>query len=200
VNKRNILAVIAIMLIGATLAGFAIADDKKPSMEDMMGAYAKYMNPGPQHKLLEPVIGSWDCVSRMWMNPDSLPAESKSTGESRWILGGRFIQEDASGDMMGMPFHGMGLTGYDQINQEYISIWVDEMSTSMMVSRGQMDASGKVLTMYATCKDPMDGMKEKTYKMVTTIISNDKHTMEMYEPGLNGKEKKSFDLTYTRKK
>ena len=199
-NKRGFIAIIAILLIGATLGGFVMAEDKKPSMDDMMAAYAKYMNPGPQHKLLDPMVGSWDCASRMWMDPDSLPFESKAVSEKQWVLGGRFIQEDASGDMMGTSFHGFGFTGYDLINQEYIRVWFDEMSTSIMFSKGQVDPTGKIFTYYSEYKDPMDNMKEKTSKSVVTIVDNNKHMFEAYEKGPDGKDRKSFDITYTRKK
>ena len=198
-NKRGFIAVIAILLIGAAMGGFVLAENKQSSMDEMMAVWAKYMNPGPQHKLLDATVGSWDCTSRMWMNPDSLPMESKATSEKQWVLGGRYVQEEATGMMMGTPFHGIGLTGYDLINQEYMNVWLDEMSTSMMISHGQVDPTGKIFTYYSEYKDPMENMKEKTVKTVVKVIDNNKHILEMFETGSDGKEKKSFDITYIRK-
>jgi hypothetical protein len=199
-KRHGLMAVFSLFIIGAILIGSAMAEDKKMTEQEMMAAYAKYMNPGPQHKLLEPLIGSWDCVSRMWMDPGAPPTESKATAEKKWILGGRFIQEDASGIMGGMPFQGMGITGYDLIEQKYNNVWLDVMATSMMITSGQMDATGKVLTMTGSYKDPMADMQEKKLKTILRIVSNDQHIYEMYDIQPNGKEVKIFDLTYTRKK
>ena len=110
----------------------------------MMAAYAKYATPGPQHKMLDPLVGSWDCTAQMWNDPSAAPTESKATCETKWVLGGRFTQDDVTGDMGGMPFHGMGINGYDNIKKEFVSFWIDEMSTSFMITTGQSDASGKV--------------------------------------------------------
>jgi len=188
------------MAFGAVGYSSVKAEDKKMTDEEMMAAYAKYMNPGPQHKLLDPMIGSWDCSSRMWMNPDSLPIEAKAVSEKQWVLGGRFIQENATSEMMGTKFQGLGFTGYDLVNQEYTHIYLDEMSTSMMIGKGQVDSTGKIFTFYSEYKDPIENMKVKTVKNVVTIIDNNKHIFEMYEKGPDGKDKKSFDITYTRKK
>ena len=35
-------------------------------------------------------------------------------------------------------------------------------------------------------------------KQVTTVVSNDKHTFDMYMPGPDGKEMKCMSITYTR--
>jgi hypothetical protein len=199
--KRHLLVFGLLLLVfGALGFNSVLAEDKKMTEEEMMTAYAKYMNPGPQHKLLDPMVGTWDCSSRMWMNPDSLPMTSIAVSEKQWVLGGRFIEENVTGEMMGTMFHGLGLTGYDLINLEYIHVYLDEMSTSMMISKGQVDSFGKIFTFYSKYKDPMDNMKEKEVKNVVTVIDNNKHIFEMYEKGPDGKDKKSFDITYTRKK
>jgi hypothetical protein len=173
---------------------------KAPTQEEMMAVYMKYAQPGQYHKYLEPLVGSWNCTTKMWMDPSAPPQESKATGETKWILGGRFIQEDASGIMDSMPFHGMGITGYDNIKNEFVAFWIDEMGTSFMLTSGKCDSTGKVITMYGSWTDPMSNMAEKKFKSVMHIIDNDRHVSEMYDTGQDGKEFKTFEITYTRKK
>lgn len=199
-KRRELVCGLILLVFSAIGLNSVMAGDKKMTEEEMMAVYAKYTNPGPQHKLLEPMVGSWDCASRMWMNPDSLPIESKAVSEKQWILGGRFVQESVSGEMMGTTFHGLGITGYDLINQEYTHVYLDEMSTSMMISKGQVDSTGKEFTFYSQYKDPLNGMKEKSVRSEVTVVDNDKHIFVMYEKESNGEYRKAFDITYTRKK
>jgi hypothetical protein len=200
--KRFILT-FGIIAFGLTLSGLVMAEDMKKTPakdEEMMAAYMKYAMPGPYHKYLEPLVGSWDCTSKMWMDPSAPPQESKATSEKKWILGGRFVQEEASGEMNGMPFHGLGLTGYDNISNKFNFVWLDEMGTSVMYITGACDSTGKVITMYGSYPDPMTNMQEKKYKVVTRIVDNDHHLFEMYNIGTDGKEFKTLELSYTRKK
>jgi hypothetical protein len=35
---------------------------------------------------------------------------------------------------MGMPFEGLGYTGYDNVKKQYFGTWIDSMSTGIMTS------------------------------------------------------------------
>jgi hypothetical protein len=193
---------LSVIAIGLMLAQIAFAQDTKkaPTHEEMMASYMKYAAPGPYHKYLDPLVGSWDCTTKWWEDPNGPATESKATAEKKWILGGRFVQEDASSNMNGMPFHGMGMTGYDNITNKFNMVWLDEMATSVMYSTGTCDSTGKVITSLGSYPDPMDNMKEKNYKTVLRIIDNDHHVYEMYNIAPDGKEMKMFEVTYNRKK
>jgi len=207
VKSRMLVAIVALIAVSAFFTGRSFSDDKKPGEMQMsdeqmaqMAEYMKYATPDAHHKALEHFVGGWNFVSKFWMEPGAPAQESKGTCESSWLLDGRYVQDVVSGDMMGMPFNGFGLNGYDLVKNEYFSIWMDNMSTAPMVSKGQMDASGKVLTVVGTYPDVMQNKKEITYKTVTKIIGPDEHVMEMYVVGDGGKEFKNMEMTYTRKK
>jgi len=188
----------------------AIAEDKpakakpgdKPAMteEEMMAAWAKYAQPGEPHKKLQAMAGSWNFTTRWWQDPSAAPTESKGTSEAQTILGGRFVQESVTGEMQGSPFHGIGITGYDNFKQKYVTMWMDEMSTTVMISYGTPDVSGKVITFEGTYDDLATGQKDKKFKSISRIVNDDKHIYESYEYGADGKEFKNFDVTYSRKK
>ena len=55
-------------------------------------------------------------------------------------LDGRVLIEEVTSSMMGMPFTGHGMTGYDNVTGKYWSTWTDSMSTGLMVSEGTCDA------------------------------------------------------------
>src|SRR6187399_2365390 len=118
----------ALVVATVFVAGLALADNKTAPTDAQKAEAAKQMQaiaPGAAHKKLEPFIGEWNAEVKAWMAPGQPPAESKGTAKATWILDGRYVQEEFSGDFMGQPFKGMSLTGYDNIRGKYRSVWVD---------------------------------------------------------------------------
>jgi hypothetical protein len=193
----------AIVVAGALIAGLALANDEEspqkldPKMEEMMKKAEAACTPGPAHQALEPLVGDWNAEVKMWMAPEAPPTISKGTAKSTWALKGRFVQQEFSGEFMGKPFRGIGFTGYDNVRQKYRSVWIDDMSTTMVTSEGDADTGGKVITFGGNYACAMTGEKNKATKQVYRIVSNDKHVFEMYDP-IQG-DSKTMEITYTRK-
>lgn len=196
--------ILALAVLG-TAALVSAGDEKKaaaPAMDEktaaMMAAWEKAGTPGEAHKKLEPFVGTWETKSKHWMKPGDPPEEAAGVTETRWVLGNRFLEMRYEGPMMGQPFTGVGYTGYDNIKKKYVGSWMDSMTTAMMTSVGDADASGKVMNFTIACNDPMTG-KPMTMKEKITVTDNDHHTMEMWGPGPDGKVYKMMEMTYTRK-
>jgi hypothetical protein len=193
-----------LMVVGcaALLAGPALAKKKEekkaaPAPDPMAAAMAKYATPGPQHKILHDMVGTWTVAGKFWMDPSKPPTESTSTAEVK-ALGDLWITEDIKGDFMGKPFMGHGIDGYDLTKNKFVGTWVDNMGSYIMMAEGTADASGKVITQTANDFDPMTG-KAGTVREVTKIDSDKQHTMSMFKTGPDGKEMKMMELVYTRK-
>jgi hypothetical protein len=170
----------------------------KPDEAAMMAAMAKQAEVTDNHKKLKALVGKWQTTSRMWSAPDQPPVETKGTAEKRLILGDRFVQEEYKGTVMGKPFSGQGLTGYDNNKQKFTNTWTDTMSTSLFTTEGTADASGKDLVLTGTSFCPIE-KRNKSYRQVLHIDSDKKHTLEMFEVGADGKENKTMEVVYTRK-
>jgi hypothetical protein len=170
-----------------------------PDMAAMMKQMEELAAPGPEHQKLASMTGEWDTEVRSYMGgPDEAPMVSKGICKGRMILGGRFLQEEFEGDMMGKKFHGMGLLGYDKFNKKFVDTWIDDMGTGIFISEGTADASGDVITLTGKMDDPMTGQKNKEMRLVTRILSPDKHTFEMHDVAL-GDKGKMMEITYVRK-
>jgi len=180
----------------ALTAGPAFAQEKK-GQEAALEAWMKAATPGPEHERLAPLAGSWTGAVKMWMAPGQPPTESTCTAERKWILGGRFLQEEVSGRFMGQPFGGFGLTGYDNLRKKYTGVWTDTLTTALSTSQGTADASGKVITFTREDIDPVSGKPIKG-RDVVTIEGKDKHSMVMYKVGPDGKEEKVMEIVFTR--
>lgn len=173
----------------------AMTPEQKAAMEKMQ----KAATPGAPHKILAQLEGKWKAEVKSWQDPKAPPTVSEGTSEAKMILGGRFLQEFFKGSFMDEPFEGIGLTGYDNVLKKFQGVWVDSMGTTMMTSEGTMDPSGKVMTCTMTYSDCMTG-KATTARNVTKIVDHNKHMMEMYGPGPDGKEYLMMEITYTRAK
>jgi len=169
----TMLTVAAAMLTTAAIirAAEEPAAKKAPSQEEMMAAMTKAAAPGPEHEKLKMLAGKFNAeVTAM----DPTGKEEKSTGmmTNEMVLGDRYVMQTYDGTMMGKPFKGGGLIGYDNMKKKYTMLWVDEMSTQMMMSEGTMDESAKTITTSGTFDCPMDGAKH-TMRQVVTLSDAD---------------------------
>jgi hypothetical protein len=169
--------------------------EEKAAMDAMM----KAGTPGAAHKNLAGMVGTWDATVKMYNAPGAPAQVSTGTSENKLVLGGRWVQETFNGNFMGMPFSGLGYTGYDNIKKQYVGTWMDTMTTAVMQSAGTADASGKNFVFNSTVDDPMTG-KPVTTKSTVTVTDENHHTMEMWGPAPDGKMFKMMEITYTRKK
>ena len=113
------------------------------------------------------------------------------------ILGGRYLRETMHGDTMGMPFDGLGLTGYDNTTGVVTSIWMDSMSTGTIVMTGQWEKPGAPLETTGVMTDPATG-EQMQLRTVTTFISDDESRFDYYATMPGMAETKMMELHYVR--
>ena len=178
-----------------------------PSPEDMK-QMMEMAKPNENHKLLADTAGNWDYTVKMWMNGDSSskPQLSKGTAVRRAIMGGRFVtmevngkidMPDETGKMKSMDFKGMGLEGYDNAKKKFTGAWIDSMGTGIMTSEGDYDAASKTFSFNGEY-EMMPGMKMKIRETLK-LTDKDHMVFEWYEDR-GGKEVKTMEIDYTRKK
>ncbi len=169
---------------------------KEADMQAMMAAWEKAGAPGEPHKMLQKRVGKWNVIMKSWMTPDQPPMESTGTADVKSVLGDRFIQTNFSGTVMGKPFNGIGVTGYDNTKKKFVASWIDSMSTGMMRMEGTADPSGKVITTQGVSLDPMTGKETRT-RIVERWEGDNKIVEEFYEKR-GPKETKTMEITYVR--
>jgi hypothetical protein len=183
----------------------------QPSAEDMQKMMAQMMELSKlneNHKLLGDLGGSWNYVVKMWMSgdPTSKPDESKGTAVRKPMWEGRYFVTDVGGKM-DMPgpdgkmkvfnFKGMAIDGYDNAKQKFVSTWLDNMGTGVMMSEGTYDPATKTFTYTGEYQETPEVKKQ--IREVIKITDKDHHTMEWYE-NRGGQEVKTMQIDYTRAK
>ena len=162
--------------------------------------WAEYMTPGKEHVMMKEWNGKWDGEVTMWMDPspDAKPTVSTMVSENKMIMGGRYQQAVHKGTFEKMPFEGISTVGYDNSKKTWMSTWIDNMGTGFMNLEGNWDEATKTMTMKGKCVDPITG-ENKEIRETFTIVDKDHHLMQMYE-STGGKERKTMQIHYTRKK
>lgn len=170
----------------------AMADD--PAMARMM----EYATPGTHHRVLDARVGKWNAKMKMMM-PGSPAEESTGTSTVAWILDGHFLEDTFRGEVMGMPFEGRGLVGYDNLRKTYFSTWIDSMSTGVMQMDGTWDAGKRTFTFTGKFPDWENGGYVKG-RMVERWVDKDQYVLESYRPGPDGADFMDMQIHYTRAK
>jgi hypothetical protein len=177
-----------------------------PNEAEMMKMMMEMAKLNENHKLLSATEGTYNFTTKMWMNgdPSSKPEESKGTAVRKSIMGGRYVVMDITGkmkmpDATGKPkefeFKGQGTDAYDNARQKFVSTWMDNMGTGIMVAEGTYDPATKSLT-YTGEYQMAPGMKQQIREVVK-LTDKDHITFEWYE-NRNGTEAKTMEIAYTR--
>lgn len=178
-----------------------MATERKPKakldQQAVMELYRQLGTPGEAHKLLAKMEGSWNTRTRSWTEPDQPPEESTGFCEQKMILGGRFLQQECTGQMMGNKFTGIGVTGFDNHTRKYVSTWIDSMGTALYVFEGPVNPDGRSFTQRCRYDDPVKGPME--WRSECRLVDDNTMAFEMYGTVLGGKEEKMMEMTYTRK-
>jgi len=191
----------ALIAAAVLAAGAAVAQSGAPEMtpeqKAQAEAWAKAGTPGTEHATLAKSAGEYDIKVKSWMEPGAPPMEDSGTASRKMDLDGRVLVEEVHSTMMGQPFMGHGMMGYDNVTGKYWSTWNDNMSTALFVSAGSCDAKN-VCSFKGTMTDPMT-KKQQTTRMTTKWTSPNVEVFEMYGPDPKGKEFKMMEITYTKK-
>jgi Protein of unknown function (DUF1579) len=175
--------------------------EPKPELDSatMMKNWQDYMTPGDVHKMMAKWDGTWTGDVSMWMVPGAPEQKSTSTAVNKMLFNGLYQQSTHSGNMMGMPFNGMSTVAYDIHKKEFVSTWIDNMGSGIMLLKGPWDEATKTITLKGTMTDP--GTKaDCDVRETFQIIDENTQEMKMYVMMPDGKEFNTMSIRYTRKK
>lgn len=173
----------------------APAISPQPEQPEMDPAMMAWVTPDEHHKALEPLIGEWDGKVTIWLEPGATePLVSTGTATREWAMDGRFVIEHIKARMPGVAgeYRGMGIIGYNTVENRYETVWIENMATYMTFMEGTLDPEKKVLTFEGEVLDPMTGQRTHS-RYVTDMSDPNRHLGFGYATGPDGKEYKNFE-------
>jgi hypothetical protein len=162
-------------------------------------ARADAQMPGPtkEHEIFKEDVGTWDATMKLFATPGAEPTVSKAT-ETNELIGGMWLVSRFEGQLMGMPFTGVGTWGYDPAEKKYVGTWLDNMSPYPQTIRGDYDPATRTMTAVSESRDPMSGEKT-TYRQTTRMVDDDTRLFEMSMPDGQGGYTKMLEVEYKRR-
>ncbi len=189
---RHLLYKLTVILLFVCLTSITAQDYNG---EEAQKAWQEAMTPGEMHEMLTKYAGKWKVTVQMWNDPAGEPMVSEGTVESEMIMGGRYLQSKHTTEMMGMPMQGMAVEGYDNVKKKFISTWIDNFGTGIMISEGEYDPETKEVVYHGNMTNPMGG--DIKTRQVMKMTDEDNAVFEMFMD-MNGQEVKSMHVEYTR--
>jgi Protein of unknown function (DUF1579) len=154
--------------------------------------------PSPEHHWLLQLVGDWDFSCECSMGPDQPPLtstgkQSTTSMGSIWILG-----EMQSFSPEGQPDRSLMTLGYDPAKKRFVGTFVTSCMTHMWPYDGQLDATGKVLTLDSEGPGFAGDGSMARYQDVFEIIDRDHYLLKSSVLNPDGSWKQFMSGKYTR--
>jgi hypothetical protein len=126
----------------------------------------------PELDVLKKWVGNWEATI-VSTGRDGKPLTNAAKSSVK-LLGGRWLITDFDGTLMGAPFLGHEVLGYDPFAKKYVLNWVDGTATSFATGEGLYNPQTKTLTLTVSGRDDSTG-KTATWRQVDIWKDADHH-------------------------
>jgi hypothetical protein len=153
--------------------------------------------PGAEHRWLAEDAGTWAIAAKIFAPGVAEPIEVEGTSTME-MLWGRYLREEFVVGEGARAMRGTGLLGYDVEAGTFRAVYCVNTGTSISISTGSRSAGGSALTFVEMQAGANAGEPKHTARTVITRIDG-KRRVERFTRIGDEPERKSFEMTYTRK-
>jgi hypothetical protein len=202
--NRRIVGLLAVAGLAYAAGRFSVPSSGAWAQAEKQGSAGKQVHvdvgsPGPHHEMLDQLVGAWDGVFQVTLEPGAPPAVYSGAVNREWILGGRFVREVVKATSDEGPFEGLGYMGYDNFDRQYQSFWMDTTSTGLHVETGNYHPDRKVLHMASDGRDPVTGRVVHSWGKLD-MSNPDRHVYTGYSTDPEGRTYTAVEGVLERKK
>ncbi|HYP16051.1 MAG TPA: DUF1579 domain-containing protein [Opitutus sp.] len=159
-----------------------------------------FAKPQEQHQWLQQLVGEWSFESNCVTGPGEPDQKHRGT-ETVKTLGDLWIVGESRGEMPGGGTANMMITlGFDPKKNRFVGTWLGSMMTHLWVYQGELDASGRVLTLNAEGPSFTDPDKLAKYQDIIEIKSDSHRTLTSRVLGDDGQWTQFMTAHYRRTK
>ncbi len=179
----------------------APAADAKPPAIPAIGraptAGTKLFANSKPYAHLSQFAGEWTVATKMEI-PGAPAMQGAMASSEGLVCNGRWLLTRVDGEFASMPFHAVGLMGFDPHQNRYVSYWADSFGPYMAQSTGECDETGATFSMRGESIG-LDG-KSTTMEDTTTFAGKDARKTVMVSRGKLGKVDSTMTIECSRKR
>lgn len=190
-NKHLFLLSAAVLAVGGV--GFALGANSAQEPQDA----AAPNKPGPEHKIMNQDIGTWEASVKVWMAPDQPPMEMAGKETNKWDCHGMWML--STFDANDGSFSGRSIGGWDASKKQYVNVWVDSWTPHLSILSGAHDAASNSFQFSGKSPNPMTG-KMDSIRSTLEYQGADARRYTSWNTPPGGTETKSIEITYKRVK
>ncbi|MFO1448437.1 MAG: DUF1579 domain-containing protein [Opitutaceae bacterium] len=139
-----------------------------------------------EHAWLQKLVGTWTFESESVGEPGQPNSKQHGT-ESVKSIGDLWIIGEGQGDMPGGGTATMMITlGFNPVRNRFVGTWVGSMMSHLWVYDGELDASGRVLTLHSEGPSFTDPTKLAKYQDIIEVITDDHRSLTSRSRGEDG--------------
>lgn len=186
-KMKGIVSVLIILLMNT----MAHAQNSDPWVE--------YTTPSSLHALFAQYEGSFQMEINMSMGAGNEPTVIEVESEHQMILGGRFLEMNQHGTMMGMDYQSIMTFGYNNTDKTMALTTITNMGTGTLYLFGDWDERTKSATLFGKLTNPVS-KNTITVKQVVTFVDENTILIESYDKEGDQPEKKTVQYKLIRNK
>ncbi|HXK09643.1 MAG TPA: DUF1579 family protein [Vicinamibacteria bacterium] len=168
-----------------------------PSTDEEILRYLSLSRPGPEHRWLDPLVGSWT-VELRWPGVGQTEAHASGTSENRWILDGRFLLCESTAGDGPSRLGGTTIYGFDSREKKYFALGLNNLATYYLQPSGSYDPVTRSFLLSGKERDEATG-GSFVYRELLKIDGDDRHVLKVYLDVLGRPPVKVLEAVFTRR-
>lgn len=173
----------------------AEAQNLDAGQQDHVSAWKAAGEPSEQHRKLAGLEGDWNFTTTWWASAEAPGVESSGTSTFAVLFDGRYVEQQMTATVLGEPYEGRGVLGFDKRLNRYVSSWIDNRQTSITHAEGTHDDAGAIHLNASHHVDPLVG-DAGGGRLVLTL--GDEPSLEWHDIGADGQEFRASETRYSR--
>jgi catechol 2,3-dioxygenase-like lactoylglutathione lyase family enzyme len=165
----------------------------RPPAQDASAAPADLGAPGPEHRVLDALVGTWEVTARIPIAPGK-HVEGRAACEGEWVMDGRFVRLEYASTFAGKPLSVVRYVGFDRHKRRFVEMQLESTHTDVMQCEGALSEDGSRITCQGTHVDAATG--ERVGVRTETTLSGRGFTLVTTYRDKEGNDAKAITLRH----
>ncbi|HZH66045.1 MAG TPA: DUF1579 family protein [Flavisolibacter sp.] len=134
--------------------------------------WVEYLTPSGVHSLMEQYAGNFRMEITMSMGEGKEPKIVTVKSKNNMLLGGRFLEMEQKGEMMGMDYQSIITMGFNNTNKKFALTTITNMGTGILSLVGDWDQKSKTANLIGELVNPVSKQAIHVRQTVAFIDKN----------------------------